>query len=215
MAAAPAAAPTATVVIFDCESDGRPRRHAGGADFSHVQCTCACAIVVSATVDAWTSGEVDLGTALQITCWRDICTDGGPFEPLLAAFDAADLIVGYNSLDFDMPLLQKHYSDLGRYMRHRIKSLDIFSRVRAVTGLWPKLDALLMANGLQGKSGDGAHAVLLWEADRREELAAYCMQDVLVTAQLAMLPQLQVANHELPGHVFGAAPALLAVVAGK
>lgn len=153
--------------------------------------------------------------ATKITCWRDVVPSKGasPFKELLDAFDSADLIVGYNSLDFDMPLLCKHYGPKGarRYLDHRVKSLDIFSRVRAATNQWPKLDELLAANHLGSKSGDGAQAIKLWEENRRDELQQYCMMDVQRTAELALLPRMRVGGAWIPNHVYGIGPAVQAI----
>lgn len=209
-----------TCVIFDTESDGLPSRGARGAlDFTHVQCTIACALVLDLKPGARAVTQVDLRKAQRITCWRDVVPERGtnPFKELFDAFDKASLIVGYNSLDFDMPLLRKHYgrSRSQSYLQHRLKSHDIFSRVRAVTGQWPKLDALLEASGLETKSSDGAEAIKMWEEGRRDELKEYCETDVLRTLQLALLPELKMPTYDLalPSHLFGILPAWQAVFA--
>ena len=208
-----------TVVIFDCESDGKPRHQFGETgrgeqDFRWVQCTCACALVVP--LDQLPS----LDGAVGITCWRDVAETPGanPFEPLFEAFDAATLIVGFNTFEFDFPLLFKHYSKKTggrRYIEHRIKSLDMFSRLRAVTNHWPKLDDLLRANGLPVKIANGREAVRMWQANEREELAEYCMEDVQCTARLALLPSLRFGQTDIPEHVYGLMPALAAVTVAE
>lgn len=210
-----------TCVVFDTESDGLPERGQRGAmDFSHVQCTVACALVIELRPGAHAVTQLDLQRAKRITCWRDVVPEKGasPFRALFQAFDEASLIVGYNSLDFDLPLLFKHYTRSIRknYVHHRLKSHDLFSRIRAATYQWPKLDALLEASGLEGKSSDGAEAIRMWEEGRRAELEEYCATDVLRTAQLALMPELKMPNYEvpLPAHIFGLLPAWQAVFAG-
>lgn len=207
-----------TVAVFDCESDSKPDRCGprGEQDFRFVQCTVACALVLDTDcLFSVLSNGLALDSAKRITCWRDVAPTKGasPFKELLDAFDRADLIVGYNSLDFDLPLLHKHYGSKGsrRYLEHRLKSLDVFSRIRAVTNQWPKLEELLTANQLGGKSGDGAQAIKLWEEGRRDELQQYCMQDVLRTAELALLPKLRFGNAWIPNHVYGIGPAYKAL----
>jgi hypothetical protein len=203
-----------TVVIFDCESDGRPNGACGNTrseqDFKFVQCTCACALVVPV------AQLPSLDNATAITCWRDGNCEAGysPFEPLLEAFDAASVIVGYNAFEFDFPLLHKHYTKKRnrRYLEHRIKCLDVFSRLRAVSNHWPRLDDLLIANELAPKSGNGCQAIRLWQADKREELEAYCMADVRRTAELSMLKQMTYGMTIMPEHVYGLMPALTAVL---
>jgi hypothetical protein len=204
-----------TVVIFDCESDGRPRSSFGDTralqDFQFVQCTCACALIVPATQ------LPSLAGATKLTCWRDVAASPGanPFEPLFEAFDAATVIVGYNALDFDFPLLHKHYArkhGAQRYLEHRVKCLDLFSRLRAVSNEWPKLDNLLMANGLPVKIGDGKQAIRMWQRNEREELEAYCEVDVLRTAELSLRRQLVFGKATMPEHVYGLMPMLTAVL---
>ena len=136
-----------TAVVFDCESSklferGKKRsackteEEERREEISRMECTVSCALVIpAAVVDAIASAptlvnqllECDVG---RITCWRDRAsfTSNGvpvpPFEPLLAAFDEAAVIVGYNQLSFDMPLLRKYYGkDMQRYMSH-ILTLD-------------------------------------------------------------------------------------------
>lgn len=205
-----------TVVVFDCESDSRPVRVGRDVNFQHVQCTVACALVIDTKhVMLPESAGLAVATAKEITCWRDVVPSKGasPFKELFDAFDAADVIVGYNSLDFDMPLLKKHYGskEARRYIDHRIKSLDVFSRVRSTTGVWPKLDDLLCANQLGAKCGDGAQAIQLWQDGRRDELKAYCMTDVRRTAELALLTKMCVNGTWLPSHVYGIGPTVHSV----
>ena len=205
-------APPKTAVIFDCESDGKPPGSYGDTrneqDFKFVQCTCACALIVPA------AQLPSLEDATKLTCWRDDEAHGpNPFEPLLAAFDAASVIVGYNALEFDFPLLWKHYGkkQSRRYLEHRIKCLDLFSRLRAVSGHWPRLDDLLIANELAAKSGDGREAIRLWQAGQRKELEAYCQADVQRTTELALLPRMAYGMTTMPAHVYGLLPMLQAV----
>ena len=207
-----------TVVIFDCESNGRPQKElstprdrvSNESDFRYVECTCACALIVP--IDQLPS----LKGATELTCWCDVAPSPGanPFEPLLAAFDHASMIVGFNQLEFDLPLLFKHYGKGAggdRYIGHRIKCLDIFSRLRAVTGHCPKLDDLLKTNGLPAKSGDGMRAIRMWQDDERAQLEEYCRRDVCRTAQLALLPRMRFGQTTIPEHVYGLMPALAAV----
>ena len=207
------ASPAPTVVIFDCESDGKPRHAYGDTrteqDFKFIQCTCACALIVPV------AQLPSLEGATRLTCWRDDEAHGvNPFEPLFAAFDAALVIVGYNAFEFDFPLLWKHYGKAQnrRYLEHRIKCLDIFARLRTVSGHWPRLDDLLLANELAPKLGDGRQAIRLWQADDRKALEAYCQVDVRRTAELATLKQMAFGQTTMPEHVYGLMPALTAVL---
>ena len=204
-----------TVVIFDCESDGRPRysfdNTRSESEFRFVQCTCVCALIVPV------AQLPKLDGAREITCWRDVATSpgGNPFEPLLEAFDAASVIVGYNALEFDFPLLLKHYGNKQsqRYLGHRIKCLDLFARLRMVSNHWPKLDDLLRSNGLATKVANGKEAIRMWQANERGALEEYCKADVSRTAELALLPALTYGLSIMPEHVYGLMPMVRAVIA--
>ena len=187
-------------VVFDCESDGLPARTDNNElAFRHVQCTVACAIILTGSC-----GVDTIENARRIVAWRDAtpadCV-GGPFADLLLAFDAADVIVGYNALAFDFPLLQKYYGTSGkgneRYLSHRLKTLDPFARIRAATGQWPKLDSLLACNGLPQKTASGAQAIKWWLESERALLSEYCMADVVCTTHLVLMPSLYMPSKPL------------------
>lgn len=210
------------VVVFDCESDGTPTKIGprGEQDFRFVQCTCACAMVLNTDrICLPEAGGGIVRAAQRITCWRDVIAHKGadPFAELFKAFDDAELIVGFNTFEFDFPLLYKYYgtNNHARYVQHRLKCLDIFSRIRAATSRWPKLDALLQENDLKPKSGTGADAIKLWNEQRRSELEAYCQVDVQRTIELAMLPRMRMGGAWIPGHVYGVGPAVQAAFVAK
>ena len=50
----------------------------------------------------------------------------------------------------------------------------------------------------------------LWNENRRTELGAYCMDDVRLTAKLALLPRMRMADLWIPQQVYGIGPALAA-----
>ena len=171
------------------------------------------------------NSESAVSAAIRHEFWGDVDTDnnGNPFERLLRLFDDAEVVVGYNCLDFDFPLLRKHYS-IGRdadrrFLLHKLKTLDPFSRIRAASNVWPSLGKLLKANGLPSKSGDGCEAVKLWETGKRAELASYCHDDVLLTARVVTLPRLVAVDTRggpldgltLHNNVFGLESAIVAV----
>lgn len=196
------------VVVFDCESDGLPLRGCRGRTdaFASVQCTVVCAIVL---ID----GEKEDVCTTELVIWCDGPVHegaSGPFEALFQEFDRADVIIGYNALDFDMPLLAKYYGGgiTGpgpgrlRYRQHRLKVLDPFARIRAITELWPKLDKLLVGNGLEAKTSTGAQAVQWWRSGERRLLREYCMADVRCVAQLVELPSLRLDDWVIPSHVY-------------
>jgi hypothetical protein len=147
--------------------------------------------------------EVILAQSSSHTWWRDdadAADDGSnPVASLLELFDGASLIVGYNCLSFDFPLVRRFYrrSDTSRtpedrYLSHRSKTFDIMTRVKDVSGNYYKLEALLELNGIQRKTGDGMRAIQLWTDNKRDELEKYCHNDVVVTARLALSPRIKI-----------------------
>lgn len=94
--------------------------------------------------------------------------------------ERADLIVGYNSEHFDIPILNKYYpGDLTS-----MPSLDLLKEVKDVLGRRLKLDNLLAATLGKKKSGHGLDAVKWWEAGEVEKVRAYCIDDVRLTLEL-------------------------------
>lgn len=183
------------VVVFDCESDALLSTlpgdtHKERLEWSQFTCVCASSIPVEAI-----KNDTALECAVSQTWWRDVAEEGSnPIVSLLNLFDRAKLIIGFNVLGFDFPLIRRFYRPTSkytnaaeRYIAHRSKTIDVMYRVRDVTTNWFKLDTLLAINNIECKSGDGKNAVKLWEAGRRDELEAYCQQDVRATAQLALL----------------------------
>ena len=88
-----------------------------------------------------------------------------------------DLLVGYNSDHFDIPLLNKYYpGDLTR-----IRSLDLLKEIQDVAGRRLRLDAV--ADGTLGKkkSGDGAQSIKWWRAGEVDKVRKYCLKDVEIT----------------------------------
>jgi DEAD/DEAH box helicase domain-containing protein len=97
--------------------------------------------------------------------------------PLL---EQADLIIGYNSNYFDIPILNKYYpGDLTR-----IKSLDLLEEIRKSLGKRISLD--MVAGGTLGKakSANGLQAVEWWKEGKIDEIIKYCEQDVRVTKEV-------------------------------
>ncbi len=101
-------------------------------------------------------------------------------QGLWPILERTDVLVGYNSDHFDIPLLNKYYpGDL-----KRIKSLDIMKEVQAIVGRRLKLDALAEATLGENKSASGAQSVQWWRAGEVEKVRAYCLKDVEITKKL-------------------------------
>ena len=101
----------------------------------------------------------------------------GQLWPIL---ERADMLIGYNSEHFDVPLLNKYYpGDLAK-----IKNLDILSEIRKSYGRRMKLDQI--AEGTLGvnKSGHGLEATKWWKEGEVEKVRQYCIDDVRITKEV-------------------------------
>lgn len=97
--------------------------------------------------------------------------------PLL---ESADLIIGFNSDYFDIPILNKYYTgDLSR-----IRSLDLLSEVKKSLGKRISLDMIAAGTLGREKSSHGLQAVEWWKEGKIEEIRAYCQEDVRITRDI-------------------------------
>lgn len=97
--------------------------------------------------------------------------------PLL---EHADRIIGYNSIGFDMPVLNTYYpGDL-----LKLPQLDIMAELEKKIGFRVKLDTVAQATLGTGKSGTGLMAIEYFRKGEIEKLRDYCLQDVKVTRDI-------------------------------
>lgn len=97
--------------------------------------------------------------------------------PLL---EKADMLIGYNSDHFDIPILNKYYNgDLTK-----IKSLDILKEIKNSTGRRFKLDSIAEATLGTNKSGNGLDAIKWWNSGEIEKIKKYCLDDVRITKEI-------------------------------
>ena len=94
--------------------------------------------------------------------------------------EKADLLVGFNSNAFDIPLLNRCYpGDLTH-----IRSLDLLTEVQQVLGRRIRLDSLAQATLGKGKTGDGLKAMVWWQEGKYDKVREYCIEDVRLTREL-------------------------------
>lgn len=94
--------------------------------------------------------------------------------------EKADMLIGYNSDHFDIPLLNKYYpGDL-----KKIKSLDILKEIKNSLGRRLKLDSVAEATLGKKKIGHGLEAVAWWKNGEVEKVKKYCKEDVEITKKL-------------------------------
>lgn len=94
--------------------------------------------------------------------------------------EKTDLIIGYNSDHFDIPLLNKYYpGDLTS-----VGSLDLMTEIKKVIGRSIKLDNIAEATIGIGKSGNGLQAIEWWKNGDIAKIEKYCRDDVKVTRDI-------------------------------
>ncbi len=102
------------------------------------------------------------------------------FKGLWPILERADMLIGFNSDSFDIPLLNRYYpGDLTR-----IKSLDLLTEIYNVLGRRIRLQSIAEATLGVGKSGHGLQAVEWWQQGEYQKVRDYCMDDVKITRQL-------------------------------
>lgn len=94
--------------------------------------------------------------------------------------ERADVLIGFNSDTFDIPILNRYYpGDLSK-----IRSLDLLVEVQKTLGRRIRLQLLAEATLGRGKAGSGLKAVDWWAEGKYEEVRKYCIEDVRITRDL-------------------------------
>jgi DEAD/DEAH box helicase domain-containing protein len=151
---------TPRIVVFDIETSNTFDDVRGGNDASKLDISIVGAY--DSTTDTYASYAVPELPAL----W--------------SILEKADILVGYNSDHFDIPLLNKYYpGDLTL-----IKSLDLLVEVKNVLGRRLRLDTLAEATLGTKKSGHGLQAIQWWREGKEDLVRKYCIDDVRITKEL-------------------------------
>ena len=101
----------------------------------------------------------------------------GKLWPIL---EKTDLLIGFNSDHFDLPLLNKYYpGDLSK-----IKSLDLLKEIKNSIGRRIRLDSIARSTLGVSKSGHGLQAIVWWKNGEIEKVKQYCLDDVKITKAL-------------------------------
>lgn len=144
-------------ITFDIETEGAFR---GNGDFSNLEITVV--------------GIYDPETKKLQGFYKD------ELHKLWPILESADLLVGYNSDHFDIPILNKYYAgDLTRF-----KSVDLLKEIKNVLGRRLKLDGVAEATLGKKKSGNGLEAVEWWKQGLKEKVMQYCLDDVAITDEI-------------------------------
>lgn len=143
------------------------------------------------TFDIETTGQFGANndvTALDlaVVCIHDSQTDAfscytqEELPTLWPIFERADLLIGYNSDHFDIPILNKYYAgDLSR-----IRSIDLLKEVKDVLGRRLRLDNIAEATLGTKKSGNGLQSIEWWNNGEYDKVKQYCTDDVRITRDL-------------------------------
>jgi DEAD/DEAH box helicase domain-containing protein len=101
-------------------------------------------------------------------------------DALLAHFQQADLIVGFNIIGFDYSVLRGYT----RFDFKQLNTLDILRDIHARLRYRVSLDALGRATLNTPKSADGLQALQWYKEGRMDLIETYCQKDVEVTRDL-------------------------------
>jgi DEAD/DEAH box helicase domain-containing protein len=101
-------------------------------------------------------------------------------DKLWPLMEKADVLVGWNSDHFDIPLLNK-YTELDL---NKIKSLDLMNELKKSVGRRIKLDHVAEATLGENKSAHGLQAIVWWRNGEKQKVVNYCIQDVAVTRKI-------------------------------
>ena len=102
------------------------------------------------------------------------------FVDLWRILEQTEMIIGFNSNHFDIPLLNKYYpGDLTK-----IRSLDLLEEIEKMLGRRISLDAIAQATLGINKSVHGLQAVEWWRNGEIEEVRKYCLDDVHITKEI-------------------------------
>lgn len=95
--------------------------------------------------------------------------------------ERTDVLVGYNSDHFDIPILNKYYpGDLTR-----IKSVDLMKELFTVLDRRIKLDTVAQGTlGEKKSEGKGGQSVIWWRQGKVDMVREYCLQDVALTRKI-------------------------------
>jgi len=123
---------------------------------------------------------------LAVVCVHDsftgkyVCYEQNELSSLWPILEKTDLLIGFNSEHFDIPLLNKYYpGDLTK-----IKSVDLLKEIKNSCGRRIGLGHIAESTLGVGKSGHGLQSIEWWKRGEKQKVKDYCIQDVKVTKDL-------------------------------
>lgn len=97
---------------------------------------------------------------------------------LVNRLQRADLVVGYNIINFDYEVLMA-YTILD--LHHQLRTMDLLVEIEKVAGHRMKLEDVAQGTLGVGKVAEGLDAIRWWREGRFMDVAEYCCFDVKVT----------------------------------
>jgi DEAD/DEAH box helicase domain-containing protein len=144
-------------LVVDIETKDLVDSVGGWKNFKLLECSVACAYD-SKTNQMHTYTEDKLGE--------------------LVALSKERLLIGYNLIGFDLPILEKY----GMPPVNELDVFDIMLDVHNISGWrFVKLEKIAQATIGAGKSADGLMAVEWWKKGEVDKIIEYCIKDVEVT----------------------------------
>lgn len=121
---------------------------------------------------------MSIGVTYSTAAGQYMIYDEPMAEQLIDELAGADLVVGYNHIDFDYRVLQGYslWDVTGR-----MRSLDLMVELETRMGYRPKLEDVAIATLGTGKTADGVEAIKWWREGKIMLIAEYCCFDVKVT----------------------------------
>lgn len=95
-------------------------------------------------------------------------------------FQEADLVIGYNQIDFDYQVIKPYLN----YDPATLPSLDLLVEVEKVLGHRVGLDSVAEATLGTNKIASGLDAIRFWRNQELNKLKEYCISDVRITRDL-------------------------------
>ncbi|MDB9741594.1 ribonuclease H-like domain-containing protein [Akkermansiaceae bacterium] len=131
---------------------------------------------------------ISVGVAFSTAQQKYLIYDDSNASDLGELLLKADLVVGYNHIDFDYPVLQGYVLN---EMAPQTVNLDMMVYLEEKIGYRPKLDLVAEATLGAKKSADGIEALKWWQEHKKTgsfdpvmKIAEYCCFDVKVTMRV-------------------------------
>lgn len=129
--------------------------------------------------------KVSIGVAYSTKTGQYHIFGENDMDALVEMLLEADLVVGYNHIDFDYKVLQG-YTILD--MESQTTNLDMMADIKDIIGFRLKLDSIAAVTLGTGKTADGLDALKWWKEYKQTgnneplmKIAEYCAYDVKVT----------------------------------